>query len=387
MRKRKAKFSRGLTLVELMIGVAIALFLTAAALTFVQHETRLMGVSQDRLGMIQGGRAALDLMADDIRSAGQGIGYDEAGNFGGLLLGQFSAGGQNWNPSGAPNPNPSASPPGLGAYRTISLVNTAGGAPVGAAWNSQVVDIGVVYATGAYRSIADFQNTTLEFCARDDDNDGVGDVGFQDGEVAIMREAPGIAAETIVLSGLSGPAPCSKGSCIYDCISATWSLAPTQLFNSGPAAAGVTYFDGEVQGGARTVVWFNAADANGWGTLRRAEFRVPGDDCAAIDDTCGGAVAEGAESLQIQVWQWNTTPPQWVNVGQGPIDSPGRLRVDVELVVRAEGTDTRAHQVETLRLRSGQCVPMPCGPPVDYTERRTYRTSIEIKNSGYMNLR
>src|SRR5574339_630921 len=107
MKKRTPRHARrGLTLIELMIGVAIALFLTAAAVTFVRHETRLMGVSQDRIDMLQGGRAAIDLIGLDVQQAGQGIGYDEAGNFQGLLLGPFTAGSQNWNSVGASNPNP-----------------------------------------------------------------------------------------------------------------------------------------------------------------------------------------------------------------------------------------------------------------------------------------
>jgi hypothetical protein len=97
----------------------------------------------------------------------------------------------------------------------------------------------------------------------------------------------------------------------------------------------------------------------------------------------------------MQVWQWNPTPAPgaWVNVGQGPLtnptpgEAPPRMRVDVEIVVRAEGTDVKTHPQVTLRLRDGFCAPTPCNagsPEIDYTERRAYRTSVEIKNAGFM---
>jgi prepilin-type N-terminal cleavage/methylation domain-containing protein len=378
---------RGLTLIELMIGVAIALFLTAAAVTFVRHETRLMGISQDRIDMIQGSRAAIDLINDDLRAAGQGIGYTEAGSFGGLLRGTFVAGTQTFNPNGANEPNPAASPPGPGAFRTIMLNDSTNGSPVGQPWSSNVVDIGVVYAAGAYRTIANFENTTLEYCARDDDGDGVGDQGFQNGEALIMREGPGIAAQTVTLAGISGPSACGKDLCLLGCFSANWAPAATQLFSSGPAAAVVTYFAGELAGGIRQVVWFVVPSGNGYGQLQRVQFDAANPSCPAIDGNCGGTVAGGVESLQMQVWQWDRPTSTWINTGQGPIDDAERLRVDVELVVRAEGADDRQHDIIPLKLRNGACVPEPCVRAPDYTERRAYRTSIEIKNSGYMRMR
>jgi hypothetical protein len=358
-----------------MIGVAIALFLTAAAVTFVRHETRLLGISQDRVDMIQGSRAAIDLIANDLRAAGQGIGYDEAGNFQGLLLGNFTAGGLNtWN--------------GNGNSRSINLNDTTNKANIGNAWVSNVVDIGVLYAAGSYRTVNDWDpGGVLEYCARDDDGDGAMDMGtgFGVNDVQIIRADNGAAAETIQLAGIAGPQNCNTqvGDCLFDCYTAGWSLAPIQIFSTGVASE-PSYVGGELAGGIQQVVYFVVANNNGFGALQRVVFT--NNNCAAIDQNCGGTVATGVESLQMQIWQWQQTPPQWVNAGVGPINGMDRIRVDLELVVRADGTDERQHEAIALRLSPGNCAPMPCTTR-DYTERRAYRTSVEIKNSGFMQIR
>jgi hypothetical protein len=372
MKRLKArKWRRGVTLIELMIGATIALFLTAAAVTFVRHETRLMGVSQDRVDMIQGARAALDLIAEDIRSAGQGIGYDEAGNFQGLTLGAWPVAGPLFND--------------LGRSRRILLRDTTNKANLGNVWASEVVDIGVLYASGSYRTVNDWDpNGVLQFCGRDDDEDGFSDMGFEDPEdaIAILRTEDGLAAETVDLSDVAPVVPCSHGDCLFGCYSATWAPSNPQIFNSG-TAYGPNYVGGELAGRVQRVWYFVIADAaTGWGSLQRAEFQRA--LCPVLDRDCGGTVAEGVESLQMQVYQFQT-PGGWVNVDAGPITDEGRIRVDVELVVRADGTDERQHDNIQLRL-SNNCVPMPCGTR-DYTERRVYRTSVEVRNSGFMTLR
>ena len=84
--KTSRRTQRGLTLLELLVGVFIAIFLTAAAVAFAAHETRLMGVSQARLEASSAGRAALDLLADDLAMAGAGVGHFENGDFAGVDL-------------------------------------------------------------------------------------------------------------------------------------------------------------------------------------------------------------------------------------------------------------------------------------------------------------
>jgi hypothetical protein len=387
-----------------MVGVTIALFLTAAAVLFVRHETRLLGVSSDRLDMIQGSRAALDLISDDLRKAGVGVGYDEQGDFSGLLLGQFQAGGVTWNPDGTSSTNPQPVPPGQGAYRRLDMQDTSGGSALGggALWESRNVEIGIRYADGVSATVANWSPGLLELCRVDDDDDGNPDAitnQFNDPDIVVLRDDSYMTAQVVQISNLNA-APCTYGQCVHGCLSAAYVTWPggagNATFSTGAAVNSVSYVGGEVHDGYKTIVWFVAADANGFGTLRRAEFDGdPGNTCAAADNTCGGGVARGIETLQMQVWQWNPTPAPgaWVNVGQGPLtnptpgEAPPRMRVDVEIVVRAEGTDVKTHPQVTLRLRDGFCAPTPCNagsPEIDYTERRAYRTSVEIKNAGFM---
>lgn len=401
---------RGVTLIELMVGVVIALFLTAAAVLFVQHETRLMGISQDRLDMIQGSRVALDLMSEDLRKAGQGIGYDAQGNFQGLLLGQFNAGNVRWNPDGGPaSPNPSPVPPPPGFYRNVTLRMTDNGSAfLGTTYVTRSVDVGVQFADGAYSTIANWNGAgTLEMCRTDEDEDGAADpitdqfTGAR--ERVVMRHEAGLDAYVVELSGMTPIGVCTTGDCLFGCLAATWAPFPgtatDPTFRSGPNAADRGYLGGEIQGNYGRVIWFIATDNTNTGLLQRVRFNGTNANtvCPTGADTdCGGSVARGVESLQMQVWQWDTITSSWVNVGQGPINNPNpgqpppRLRVDVELVVKAEGTTNRLHPQVALRLRPGSCIPGPCASPpakLDYTERRAYRTSVEIKNSGRMTLR
>lgn len=396
---------RGVTLIELMVGVVIALFLTAAAVLFVQHETRLMGISQDRLDMIQGSRVALDIISEDLRKAGAGIGYDEQGNFQGLLLGQFNAGNIRWNPDGGPaNPNPSPLPPGPGVFRNVTLQMTDNGSVfAGTTYVTPSMDVGVQFADGAYSTIADWTNGTMELCRTDDDRDGLADPITEQfagaTERAVMRDQSFFSAYVVELSNIAPIGACTTGECLFGCVSAAWAPFPGTPANptyiSGTNANDVGYLGGEVQGNYARVVWFIATDNTNTGILQRVRFDGT-NTCAAADTNCGGSVARGVETLQIQVWQWDTLTSSWENVGQGPIDNsnpgqaPPRLRVDVELIVKAEGTDKRLHPQIPLRLRPGVCIPQPCSNPpasLDFTERRAYRTSVEIKNSGRMIMR
>jgi hypothetical protein len=141
---------------------------------------------------------------------------------------------------------------------------------------------------------------------------------------------------------------------------------------------------GEIAGGVSDVVYFVVSDANGFGSLQRVVFT--NNTCANIDDTCGGTVADGVEAVQMAVYEWIPTPPAWAAVPAGPINTTNRLRVDLEMVVRAESIDVRPHSNIPLRLSPNACVPMPCGSN-DFTERRVYRTSVEVKNSGFAQIR
>lgn len=74
MKRRHRPHLRGLTLVELMVGMVISLFILAAAFTFAGHQIRLTEFTAGEVDRDRMGRLALELMAEDLRNAGLGVG-------------------------------------------------------------------------------------------------------------------------------------------------------------------------------------------------------------------------------------------------------------------------------------------------------------------------
>lgn len=367
---------RGLTLVEVIIGTVIALILTAAAVAFATQETRLMDISQERLQVSMVGRSAIALLADDLRKAGAGIGYDETDSFAGLVTNTFTAGSVTFNPLGSPIPDGATPPLPPGSYTDNTFTRPRSGPHQGTSYTAPTHDLGIRVAEGSYATIVRERNNAGVICA------GPG-IEFLPNEPVIMRDAIGISAR----SGTIQVTPASTGPgcpCMGGC--SNFTLTPTTDFSTGPGADTATFGFGEIQGGYSTIVWFVAINDAGEGELRRAE--LPGNACAARA-TCGGLVADFAETLLTQVWRWDSTLNRWLQAGQDPIQASGdRIRVDVELVLRSEN-ETNAPKPEVeLRLRAGACVPGPCGGVNnDNYSRIAYRTSVEIMNSGRMRLR
>lgn len=372
---------RGLTLLELVVGVFIAVFLTAAAVAFAAHETRLMGISRDRLDIAQASRASLDLLVSDLAMAGGGVGYFENGNFAGLDTGPFTIGGCNFNANGAANNFNPGSPPPAGAFTSIPLTAVGQQGTVGTAYNLPTVDIGIRMADGSYATIADYNAAGAgQYCF--DANDR-----FNSGGLAVMRTGDFLAARTVRITTTNNPVGCSFHTCVNQCVSFVFN--PVAAFQSSPGVGNITYLGGELQGGYKRVVWFVASDGN-VGTLRRAVFDTFPEVCGTRDNNLGGAVADLVETMQVQVYQYVTDTavfggaPAWVNVGQVPINNRFRTRVDLELVMRTRAPLNNQRTPELLRLRANTCVPSvgACNALQDYGDRRVYRTSVEVKNAS-----
>lgn len=370
-RRHPSEGRAGFTLLELMIGVAIALFLTAAAVAFARHETRLMGVSNEQLDLEQSSRSAVDLLASDLRQAGVGIGYDATDTFRGLLLENFDAGGVTWNDGGAR------------AQIQLQKSDPVTGANLGPVYNMTTEDIGIVLADGAFATIADYNIAGGgQFCRSPG-------VDFEPGEVVVFRSEEGLAARSTVINPI-GPQPCRFGTCIDGCVDFTWQLQPNPGFVTSPAAQGENYLGGEIHGGLKTLVWFvDSTDpaAPNRGQLRRTIFDGdPANDCLARDSNCGAVVAENVETLQVEPWTWDDSTGAWTRLtGAQRVQGRNRVRVDLELVVRSRVAGVRKHEPVQLALAPGQCVPEPCTADRnqwDQLNRRVYRTSVEIKNSG-----
>ena len=373
---------RGLTLIELVVGVFIAVFLTAAAVAFAAHETRLMGISQDKLDVSQASRASLELLAADLAMAGAGVGHFESGNFAGVQLGPFTVDACAFNASGSPLVFNPPSPPPQGAYTNVALRAAGPQGTFGAVYTSPTVDIGIRFADGAYATVAQYNSAGGgQFCAGPN-------IRFQPNEMAVLRTGDGLAAHTVVVNTPNVAGPCAFGQCVGGC--ANFVFNPTTDFQSSSNTLGLEYQGGELQGGYKQIVWFVVGNGT-VGTLRRAVFDTSPPVCPGRSNAVGGTVADNVEALEAQMYQYVTDPavfagaPAWVNVGQAGVNTRFRTRVDLEVVIRSSGSVDRMRPPVRLYLRTNTCVPSIAGcttNPVDYGDREVFRTSVEIKNAS-----
>ncbi|MEM7677105.1 MAG: hypothetical protein AAF449_13970 [Myxococcota bacterium] len=379
----------GLTLIEIMVGFTIAILLTLAAVSFAAHETRLMGISRDRLDLAQASRAAIDLIAEDIKQAGAGVGYQTNSDFAGLLLGRFTFGGATFNPNGgAPTIANAGVGVGPGVFANVALTEVGRRDAIGPGFNSVTTDVGIVLANGSYATIVDYNPAGAGlFCTSPE-------TVFRAGEFVVFRSQSAFDAFSAAIN-ITGAAACNTSNghdCVNGCTSFTF--APNPAFATDLAAQGRGYLGGEIAGGLKTIVWFVASNGV-TGTLRRAVFddRVAG--CAGRDNNCGSAVVDNVESLVAQAWTFNPAVGTWARAGQVPDNTNNRIRVDVEMVLRSRKASERRTLPVNLNLlpAPNNCVPNArgCPPPIpppgfqgDFGQRRVIRTSVEVKNSGRM---
>lgn len=343
---------RGFSLIELMVAVAIGLFVVAATFVFIVHQNRLLEFTKRDLARDRSGRVALDLLVQDLRHAGVGVGYRADGTFNGLMLGNFTVpGGASFS----------------AADRPISLISSERG--VQRAYQSITDDIGIRLANGSYRSITEYGPGFGQVCAGGD---------FDAGDIVIFQTEDGVDAMTAKILGISKAPSCSGGTCAQGCDVFTWAPDPT--FSVGPNAATAEYVGGEMAGGFREIVWFVGDD----GRLQRAEVTADA-PCTARDDTCGGVVALDVETLQMRIWQWDAVAGAWEDrTPSQTLTDDRRIRVDVELVIRAQGSRDSTQPPVNLQLAPGNCLP-DCGDR-DTVARRALRTSVEVRNSGRLRL-
>ena len=381
---------RGFTIIELMVGFTIAILLTLAAVSFAAHETRLMGVSRDRLDLAQASRAAIDMVAEDLRMAGAGIGYRSDGEFGGIRLNRFNIGVATFNPNGGPatpyNPGVGTGP---GVFADLGLTEKGARGADGPAFASFSTDVAIVSAQGAYATIADYNPAGGGmFCNSPEAN-------FAVGETVILRSQSTFDAFAATITPLAaGVCNLSNGhDCVNGCRAFSF-VADTTTFNTDGTASSHSYLGGEISGGVQTVVWF-AVDVGSTATLRRMVFQngVDCDGAGGRNNGCGSAVVNDVEAFIVQAWAFDPTAGplgSWINAGQAPITNRDRVRVDVELVMRSQKSSERQTFPVDLNLLPApdNCLPIgaTCGEPGDFGLRRVLRTSVELKNSGRMQL-
>lgn len=339
----------GYTLLELVVATGAGSILTLSAVAFATHQTRALGMTTDQLELAQSSRSALDRVKADLRMAGAGVGYDAAGTFAGIEIGQFQRGGATFN----------------SANHLINLENGS----------SVTDDLGITLANGDYATIAAFSPSgTGQLCAGGE---------FDDEDIVLIRSEDGLSARTVRLSGLNA-APCALGQCAGGCQAFGWSPDPSYL--SGDEAAIAPYAGGEAAGNFQQVTWFvettDPGDSeHGAGRLRRAEG-----SCRARDHNCGEVMLENVESLQIRVYE--RTRNGWIDRTSLGSRVPGasRIRVDIELVIRARYARSKhPRKAVTTDLEAQLCFPA-CGTE-DHYIRHLVKTSVEIKNSGRLAFR
>ncbi len=349
MTKRRAQ--AGFTVTELMVSSAIGLFTLAVAVRVAADHTAILSQTTSRLDTLQSARMSIDLMAEDIRHAGLGIGYRPDGRFAGIIRGTFTvSGGAQFGAQG------------------FNQTLTTGAIPTD--------DLGLRIASGDLRTIAQYFGTQGQICAGGD---------FTVGDTVMLLTREGLHGQTVRLNSLNGGS-CTEGRCRDGCTTFTYSVDSSYQSDAGAALA--NFVGGTMVGDYSEVVWFVVPGASGSGELRRAEINEQ-NPCAARDSTCGGRVAEDVETLQVGVWQWDDDLAQWVDRTQAAsVDDRRRVRVDVEVVLRGrQDGEQGAHHPIALELDPNTCVGGACGGSADTYRRSVVRTSVEIRNGGRMLLR
>ena len=380
--RRPRVHQTGLTLVELLIGTFIALTLTAAAVAFAVHETRLMGASQDRLVIAQTTHAALDLIAEDVAQAGSGIGYDSAGNFAGLMLGNFTVGACGYG------------------LNTVSLTEVDQLNVAGTVYSVPTTDLGIRYANGNYAGIADYNALGGQPSGQHCQDMDFGDIWFAPNELVVLRSDSGAAAHTAVINSQAtqgAPNTFSGTGCSYTecnntpgrCIDFTFTLDSS--WRTDALAGTANYARGEIHGGYREVVWYveQSADpalGHQFGSLRRALFTTTNLPSSCVARAGSGVeVTQYIETLLVQPYTLNPQTGLWERwTAAPPINNARRIRLDLELVIRSQSpAPAPQRETELLLATPAQCIPAgSCGGNTDYGKRFVYRTSVEVKNSG-----
>lgn len=337
----------GYTLVEVAIGTAVGSLLTLAAITFASFQTRQLGLTNETLDLSQSARAGIDRLKADLRIAGAGVGYTSAGTFAGLELGTFTR--------------------DTATFQTSNLlISTTYG-------NRVTDDLGIVHANGDFATIAAYSPSgTAQLCRGSN---------LAPGDVVLFRSEDGISARTVRIKTMQ-LGVCSRGQCLGGCDDVVWEADSSYL--SGTEALTAPYAGGEASGDFTRITWFVETTDPAHpdiGRLRRAVG-----DCQQRDHTCGEVVLDNVEALHFRVYQRDRTGWQDLTASTTGLTSRDRVRVDIEIVVRAQTPDRQRQQLPAvLELESSMCFPA-CGTK-DHFARRVARTSVEIRNSGRMTYR
>ncbi|MBX2813263.1 MAG: prepilin-type N-terminal cleavage/methylation domain-containing protein [Myxococcales bacterium] len=342
---------RGFTLLEMMVSVAIGTAITMSALVLTADMQRYSHRHMGELGSSQRLRDALELLSHDIRHAGVGVGYSEAAVFDGMVLGSIqTTGGASFQTDN----------------RSISTVDG----------QLMTDDFILRLAEGERRTILYLESGSGLIC------DGL---EFGDNELVVVTARNGRGARTLRIQGSSSSA-CTRGFCMDGCQQISYT--EDEAYRSDASAVGRTFAAGDIFRSYETVVWFVAPDDDGYPSLRRATDSALA-SCTQPNTRCGSEVADGIEVVQYTIWRLDDDSNQWVQLPKSQvIDTYDRLRVDLEMIARARSNPKfGAVQVQRSQLEPSLCVPEGCeANATDQSPRVTLRTTIEVKNAGYLQI-
>ncbi|MEO1227563.1 MAG: hypothetical protein AAFZ18_01570 [Myxococcota bacterium] len=343
---------RGFSLLETLTGLALGTFVSVGALVLTSNFQRFSHRHVGEIETSQGLRRALDLMSEDLRNAGVGVGYMPDGTFSGLLGGAFSL------------------PGGASFSANNRAIKTVDGSLL-------TDDLGVRRALGRRRTIAYLDGGYGEVCRG---------LNLAADDIVSVVSRSGLAGRTLRIVSASATT-CSRNPCSNGCQGLSFASDPSYL--SDPSALSRRFTAGDMFQEYETVVWFIAVDADGFPSLRRVGGAAI-QTCAAADESCGGEVGEGVEFIQMAWWRLDSSGA-WVSVSHDSmVQTEDPLKVDVEIVTRTRQDPGvgRSRHVES-EIETGLCVPAHCGrtETPDRVPRTVLRTSIEVRNAGRLRIR
>ena len=339
---------RGFTLIEVMVSLAIGAFIAVASLTLTGEQLRVLDLTESRVSMSQEGRSAMELIAKDVRSAGLGVGYQADGTFAGLRRGVFSVAG--------------------GASFQADDFDVGNGLLTD--------DLGLRFTRGDVRTISDYNQGTGQVCAG-----GM----FSEDELVLLMSRNGRTANSARI--LSANPDAGVGTvCVDGCETFTFVWDSTYSTDAGAQTA--TYDEGELFGDFQEVVYFATPDpVSGLSTLRRARIDTS-EPCTSRSADCGVVVGVNIEAIQTRLWMFDEASQGWTDVTtDGDITEVTQLRLDVELVMRADSASDARERPVASALENGLCYPAGCGGEGDGRLRQILRSSIDIRNAGRMQIR
>lgn len=403
---------RGMTLIEMVVGTAIASLLIVSAIAFASHETQLMGISRARVNSHQDARNAMALLVADLTAAGQGIARDDQGNFAGFF---------------APADGNSASPVDSDGY--FRGLSQGGGSPargealglvtyVGAGQVPSVAcarkgpgaaevftplrpssSLAIRMATGHFATICNADTTSLVVCLPAGSGDQANPFEANDERLseygAVLTNERRDAFQLVTISNPQfgqgsclayegGGAGSQEGyrDCAHGRIQLSYAAITGGTDGMSTRLEPNELLSGEIATGFRTVLW---SVENG--DLFRTEFvnghkPVSSDDATCTDSgVCRARVAANVDYLSAQIFhlEGEGTAAQWV-IGRPPNGERRPLRVDVEVVVNT-GMETDNEARTRVRLADGTLFPPQDECRNTQVERRLVQNSVYLLNA------